>query len=88
MFGFIFAGDRPMISANSWHISYLVNLSSDENWSVIGRLALSEVLIYLAAISARAVRGGAELSQCGKELKCELETQSLEGDVLSKELIP
>jgi hypothetical protein len=49
----MFVGDRPIISANTWHISYLVNLSSEENWRILGRDALSEVSMYLAAISAR-----------------------------------
>lgn len=44
--------DRPMISAKSSQISYLVNLSSEENWRMRGRLALSWIERYLEATSA------------------------------------
>jgi hypothetical protein len=40
-----------MISANNSQISYLVNLSSDENCSIWGRAVLSSLSRYLVAIS-------------------------------------
>lgn len=40
-----------MISANSSQISYLVYLSSEEKWRILGSLDLSSVERYLAAMS-------------------------------------
>jgi hypothetical protein len=49
--GFMFASDRPMISAKSSQISYFVKRSSEEKCRMEGKEDLDSVERYLAAMS-------------------------------------
>jgi hypothetical protein len=51
VFGSIAVMGKPIISLNTWHISYFVNLSSEENWRILGSVDRSGVLRYFSAMS-------------------------------------